>query len=61
MRARERTASGSTQLPVQSESLAARAHGERAARKRCGGRECLRVCSCEKLRAPGDVEASASR
>ena len=49
------------QLPVPSESRAAYAQPDAAARKRCNGRECWMVCCREKPRAHPDTEAGTNR
>ena len=48
-------------MPVPSESRAACAQPDAAARKRCNGRECWRVCCREKPRAHPDTEAGTNR
>ncbi len=59
--ARQRTAHRRTQLPIPSESRAACAQPDAAARKRCNGRECRMVCCREKPRAHPDTEAGTNR
>ena len=59
--ARERTVHRYPQLPVPSESRAAYAQPDAAARKRCNGRECWMVCCREKPRAHPDTEAGTNR